>query len=207
MNALVKALVDLNEKQVLSEAKAMRERGVPVREILHDLQEGMRFVGEQFECQNYYLPELILSAKIFKQAIQIFEDALVRAPVEAEHGIFIIGTVAGDIHDIGKNIVATILGCQGFKVVDLGVNVPADKFIEAINEYKPRSVGLSCLLTTAFDSMKATVEAIEKAGLRKGLSILIGGAPVTQATRDYVGADAFCLNAYEAVETARRMKV
>jgi dimethylamine corrinoid protein len=205
MKVLIKALADLNERQVLSEVKIMKQRGVAVRNIIRDLQEGMCLVGEQFEAKNYYLPELIMPADIFKQAVEFLSDAFTEVPEESKYGTFVIGTVSGDIHDISKNIVAALLGCNGFKVIDLGVNVPTSQFLETIRKQNPRFVGLSCLLTTAFESMKATIKEIERAGLRKRLSILIGGAPVTKATCNYLGADAFCLNAHEGVDTARRM--
>jgi methanogenic corrinoid protein MtbC1 len=205
MKSAVKALLDLKEAEVLAEVQAMRDGGVPGLEIVQDLQEGMRVVGEQYEAGDYFLSELIMSAEIFKRAMDILGDSLSVIAEGEARGTFVIGTVAGDIHDIGKNLVATILGCHGFEVIDLGVDVAAGDFVRAAREHRPELVGLSCLLTTAFDSMRTTIRAIEEAGLRQGLGILIGGGPVTQATCDYVGADGFCLNANEAVAMAERM--
>ena len=205
MSALVDAMVDLNQEKVFSEIEAMRERGADPLGIVRELQEGMRIIGERFEAQEYYLSELIMSANIFKKAIGDLEDLLGAEPDLNEQGTFVIGTVAGDIHDIGKNIVATVLSCHGFKVVDLGEDVGAERFVEAVRQHKPQILGLSCLLTTGFDSMKSTVEALEAAKLRDGLAVLIGGAPCTEQTRAYVGADAVCLNAHVAVETAKRV--
>ncbi|MBW2617610.1 MAG: cobalamin-dependent protein [Deltaproteobacteria bacterium] len=205
MSELVKALVDLKQDQVMAQVAAMKRQGLGALEIVGQLQEGMRLIGQRFEAKEYYLSELIMSAELFKQAIGLLDEELNQAGTSASHGSFLIGTAAGDIHDIGKNIVATVLGCNGFSIIDLGVDVRPEAFVEAVKEYKPSLIGLSCLLTTAFDSMKKTIEAIEAAGLREGRPILIGGAPCNETTRTYVGADSVCLNAHEAVETAKRL--
>ena len=205
MKSLADALELLDEKEVLKQVEALKQESVPALDIIRDLQEGMRSVGKRFESGEYFLSELIMSAEIFKSAIGLLKDALLENAVEPEHGSLVLGTVAGDIHDVGKNIVGAILGCNGFDVVDLGVNVPPDRFVQSIREHRPKIVGLSCLLTTAFDGMLKTVKAIEEAGLRDEIRIVIGGAPVTQATCDYVGADAFCVNANTAVQTAKTL--
>ena len=201
---LVEALGNLREREVLAEIKELKERNVPLLEIVQLLQEGMSTVGSRFEASEYYLSELILSSKIFKQAIDLlggsFEDQSL-----SKYGTFVIGTVFGDIHDIGKNIVTNILRCNGFKVIDLGANVPIKKFVAAIEEYKPHILGISCLLTTGFENMKATVKAIEDAGLRSDLKVLIGGGPVNQTVCSYVGADGFSTNAQEAVELSKEI--
>ena len=145
-----------------------------------------------------------MSANIFKESLNLLETELSQSISRSKYGTLLIGTVKGDLHDIGKNIVATVLSCHGFDVMDLGVDVPSGEFVKAMKENEIRIVGLSCLLTTAFDSMKKIVDEIEKADLRNNLSIIIGGAPVTQAVCNYVKADAFCTNANEAVETAKR---
>ena len=205
MKSLVNALDLLNENEVIKLVEDLKQKGVPPLDIIRELQEGMRSVGKRFESGEYFLSELIMSAEIFKNATAVLDDVLFENAVEPEHGSFVLGTVAGDIHDIGKNIVGAILGCNGFDVVDLGVNAPPDRFVQGIREHRPKVVGLSCLLTTAFDGMRNTVKAIEQAGLRDEIRIVIGGAPVTQATCDYVGADAFCVNANTAVETAKTL--
>jgi dimethylamine corrinoid protein len=205
MNKLVKAMKNLEEEKVVGEVQSRLQDNEDPIKILEDLQDGMRLVGDEYENGSYYLSELIMSATVFQKAAELLSDKLAASSSQAEHGTFVIGTVKDDIHDIGKNIVATLLACRGFNVVDLGVDVPAEAFIEAIKEHKPGVVGLSCLLTTAFDSMKNIVKAIEKAGLRSNLSILIGGATIDSNTSKYVGADAFCLNANQAVITAQKM--
>jgi methanogenic corrinoid protein MtbC1 len=201
---LVEALGNLREGDVLAEIKELKEGNAPLLEIIQLLQEGMSIVGSRFEAGEYYLSELILSSKIFKEAMDLlgerFEDQSL-----CKYGTFVIGTVFGDIHDIGKNIVTNILRCNGFKVIDLGVNVPTKRFVAAIEEHKPDILGISCLLTTGFENMKATVEAIEDAGLRSDLKILIGGGPVNQTTCSYVGADGFSKNAQEAVELSKKI--
>lgn len=189
----------------MAEIMAMKEAGTAPLVILAELQEGMRQVGERFEAEEYYLSELIMSAMIFKEAMDDLEHLLGPESTATERGIFVIGTVKGDIHHIGKNIVSTLLGCHGFKVVDLGENVTAERFAEAVREHNPLFVGLSCLLTTAFEAMKSTIETLESEGLRDGLAVLIGGAPCTEETRAYVGADAVCSSAQCAVDTAKAM--
>ena len=201
---LVEALSDLREGEVRAEIKELKERNVPSLEVIQLLQEGMNVVGSRFEAGEYYLSELILSSKIFKQAIDLLGER-VEDPSLSKYGTVVIGTVFGDIHDIGKNIVTNLLRCNGFRVVDLGVNVPVKRFVEAIEEHKPDILGISCLLTTGFENMKATVKAIEDAELRSDLKVLIGGGPVDQTTCRYVGADGFSTNAQEAVELGRKI--
>ena len=201
---LINAMADLDEAVVLKEVKALKDQGVPPLEIIHMLQAGMNIVGKRFETKEYYLSELIMSAEVFKEASTILGDDL-DAGSGNNQGTFVLGTIYGDIHDIGKNIVMTVLSCNGFKVVDLGVDVPTAKFIEAIKEHKPQVVGISCLLTTAFDGMKECIAAIEAHGLRKDLKILIGGGPCDQTTADYVGADAYCKSAQDSVEYTKHL--
>lgn len=205
MNKLVETMKNLEEDKVVGEVQSRLQGNEDPIKILEDLQNGMRLVGDEYEKGNYYLSELIMSATVFQKAAELLNEKLSASCSQPEYGTFVIGTVKDDIHDIGKNIVATLLACRGFNVVDLGVDVPAEAFIEAIKKNKPAVVGLSCLLTTAFDSMKNIINAIEKAGLRSGRSILIGGATIDSNTSKYVGADAFCLNANQAVITAQKM--
>ena len=175
MSKLATMMKELDETQLLSEVKRLKEENASALDILQDLQEGMGLVGNEYEAGNYYLSELMMSGTIFEQAVDIIKENLEQSTDEPEHGTFVIGTVKDDIHDIGKNIASTLLACRGFNVVDLGVDVPIDKFINAIRQHEPSVLGLSCLLTTCFDSMKATIDAIEKEGLKAGLPIIIGG--------------------------------
>jgi dimethylamine corrinoid protein len=205
MSKLAKMMKELEEAQLLSEVNKMKDEGAAGLDILQDLQEGMRLVGEKFEAGEYFLSELIMSGVVFEKAVDIIKESLEQSTDESEHGTFVIGTVKDDIHDIGKNIAATLLACRGFNVVDLGVDVPIEKFLDSIREFKPRVLGLSCLLTTCFESMKATIDAIEKEGLKSGLPVIIGGATINKSICEYVGADEFCLNANDGVQTAQNL--
>lgn len=196
-------LGELLEDEVLAEVASQKDQGVPVLEIIKELQEGMQIVGQRFEAKDYFLSELIMSAEIFNAAIDALGD--MSGVEQTNLGTFVMGTIFGDIHDIGKNIVTTVLKCNGFNVIDLGVDVSTEKYIEAIKAHKPKIVGFSCLLTTAFDSIKTAITAIEEAGLRDSVKILIGGGPVDQSVCDYVKADAVCKSAQEAIEVSKKM--
>jgi len=200
---LVDALSSLQEEEVLAEVTALKERNVPIFDIIQLLQEGISLVGKRFEAGEYFLSELIMSSSIFNQVMKSLNKSFDQGL--PQHRTFVIGTILGDVHDIGKNIVANLLRCNSFRVIDLGVNVPIQTFVKAIRDQKPDLLGISCLLTTGFDPMRFAIKAIEDAGLRKDLKILIGGGPVTQATSNYVGADGFGTNAQQAVELSQRM--
>ncbi|TGE37479.1 cobalamin-binding protein [Desulfosporosinus fructosivorans] len=199
-----KALAELDEDSVLDGVKGLFEQGVPIFDILAALQKGMEEVGKKFEAKEYFLSELIMSADVFKEATGLLGDAF-KTNASETLGTVVMGTVKEDIHDIGKDIVVTILKCNGFNVIDLGVDVPYEKFVEAIKEHNPKIIGLSCLLTSAFENMKETILAIEGAGLREGRTILIGGGPTDQKVLEYVNADMVCMNAQEAVETCKKI--
>lgn len=198
-----KALAELEEDLLLDGVKNLYEQGVPVFDILAALQKGMEEVGKKFEAKEYFLSELIMSADVFKEATGLLGDAFANNASETL-GTVVMGTVKEDIHDIGKDIVVTILKCNGFNVIDLGVDVPYEKFVEAIKEHNPQIIGLSCLLTSAFDNMKETILTIEGAGLREGRKIFIGGGPTDERVKDYVRADGVCKNAQEAVEAFKK---
>ena len=200
---LVEAMADLDEDVVLAEVKSMVEQNTPSLEIIAYLQEGMGIVGKRFEEKEYFLSELIMSAEIFNEASQLL-GGIDSGGSTSTHGTFVMGTIYDDIHDIGKNIVTTVMASNGFRVVDLGVDVPTARYIEAVREYKPKVIGISCLLTTAFDNIKECISTIEKEGLRKDLKVLIGGGPVDEATCKYVGADHVCKNAQETVEYSKK---
>ncbi|MGD0230386.1 MAG: cobalamin-dependent protein [Syntrophorhabdales bacterium] len=200
---LIEAMADLDEDAVVEQVKALRNLNVPGLDIIGYLQEGMSIVGKKYETKEYFLSELIMSAEIFKGISAMLKDDFEQAG-PPKYGTFVIGTIYGDVHDIGKDIVTTVVGCNGFKVIDLGVDVPTAKYIEAIKEHRPQIVGMSCLLTTAFDNIKEAIKSIGDAGLRNNLTILIGGGPVDEATRRYVDADAVCKNPQEAVELSKK---
>ncbi|WP_411682012.1 B12-binding domain-containing protein [Clostridium thailandense] len=199
---LIEAMADLDEDVVLEEVKALKEQGVSPLEIIESLQEGMGIVGKRFEEKEYFLSELIMSAEVFNEASQLLGG--VGQAGEAKNGVFVLGTIYDDIHDIGKNIVTTVMRSNGFEVIDLGVDVPTAKFIEAIKKHKPKVVGISCLLTTCFDNVKECIQAIEEEGLRNDVKVLIGGGPVDEATGKYVNADVIAKNAQNTVDYCKQ---
>jgi 5-methyltetrahydrofolate--homocysteine methyltransferase len=200
---LIKAIADLEENEALRLTKEKLERGEEPRLILDDSRSGMEIVGKRFSEGTYFLPELIFSAEIFKEITEIVKPRLKKDASPKRLGKIIIGTVAGDIHDIGKDIVVFMLDVSGFEVFDLGVDVPPMKFVEKIRETNAPVVGLSGFLTLAFDSMKETVEAIKAAGLRDNVKIMIGGGQIDDEIRKYTGADAYGKDAMAGVSLAK----
>ncbi len=171
---------------------------------MSDLQEGLIEIGNRFEKEEYFVPELIYASEIMKRNLEFLKPHLLREPPEKKHKV-IMGTVYGDVHDIGKDIVVALLDGTGFDVIDLGVNVEPDAFVEAIRETGSKLVGMSVLLTMSFEALSNTIEAIGNAGYRKDVSIMIGGAPITDFVRDRVGADFYGKDAFEGVRFARRI--
>jgi corrinoid protein of di/trimethylamine methyltransferase len=161
-------------------------------------------VGRLFEAGEYFVPEMLVSARAMQGAMGILQP-LIAATGAKPIGTFVMGTVKGDIHDIGKNLVNVMLEGAGFKVVDLGVNVPPEKFVEAIKEHQPQAVGMSAFLTTTMPMFKTNIKVITEAGLRDQVKILVGGAPVTQEYCDIVGADGFATDASSAVRLTKRL--
>jgi dimethylamine corrinoid protein len=203
-SALAQAVGDLDEATAVRLVEEKLAAGDTPLSLLEELQAGMSVVGERFECGDYFLSELIYAADIFKKAGSPLQEGL-KSAVQTTHGTLVLGTVKNDIHDFGKDIVATVMSSNGFKVVDLGVNVEHQAFVDAIKEHKPELVGMSCLLTTVFDDMKDAINTIKVAGLRDQVKILIGGGPVDQACADYVGADYYCKSAQDGVIAAKKI--
>jgi len=201
---LAQALGDLEEDKAILLVTDKLAKGEPALSILEELQAGMNIVGERFENEEYYLSELIYAADIFKKAGAPLQEELKRS-VQTSHGTLVLGTVKNDIHEFGKDIVATVMSSNGIKVIDLGVNVEHQAFVDAVKESGATLVGMSCLLTTVFDDMRDTITAIKDAGLRDQVTILIGGGPVDQATADYVGADVYCKTAQDGVIAAKKV--
>jgi len=174
----------------------------PVR-LVHDyMMPAMAEVGRRFECGEYYVPELLLSARAMKAALAILRPLLATAGVPPA-GRVIIGTVQGDLHDIGKNLVAAVLEGGGFEVTDLGTDVPPEAFLDGVRERRADIVALSALLTTTMPAMQATIAALERAGLRGQVKVLVGGAPLTKRFCDEIGADGYSDNAPGAARVAR----
>jgi dimethylamine corrinoid protein len=200
---LAQALGDLEEATVVRMVEEKFAAGEPPLSILQELQAGMNIVGERFEADEYFLSELIYAADIFKQAGVPLQEGL-KGQSQERLGTMVLGTVKNDIHDFGKDIVATVMSSNGIEIINLGVNVEHQAFVDAIREHKPELVGLSCLLTTAFEDMKEAIATIEAAGLRDQVKILVGGGPVDQACADYVGADVYCRTAQDGVIAGKK---
>lgn len=177
--------------------------GAQPSEVLESMSVAMDEVGAKFQKNEIYVPEMLVAAKTMQRGVGILKP-LLGGDAIGKYGKFVIGTVAGDLHDIGKNLVAMMIEAAGFEVIDLGVDVPAAKFVEALQANPDcKVVGLSALLTTTMDAMKDTVKAIKDAGLN--VKIMVGGAPITQAFADEIGADAFTTDAASAAETAKSL--
>jgi corrinoid protein of di/trimethylamine methyltransferase len=202
---LYEAILTGNAKQAEEVTKAALEEGANPSDLLSKYMiPAMDEVGSRFECNEYFVPELLIAARAMKTALELLTPRLAAAGAKAA-GRVVIGTVQGDLHDIGKNLVASMLEGGGFKVVDLGVDVPAQKFVEAIQEEDGSILALSALLTTTMTQMKAVIEALEAAGIREKTKIMIGGAPITQQYCDEIGADGYSDNASGAVGMARKL--
>jgi methanogenic corrinoid protein MtbC1 len=201
---LAKAIADLQENEALRLTKERLDGGEDPQAILDESRKGMETVGKRFSDGEYFLPELIFSGEIFKQVAEIVKPKL-KEEVKAEVlGKCIIGTVAGDIHDIGKDIVVFMLDVSGFEVYDLGIDVPPQAFVDKIKETNAPIVGLSGFLTLAFDSMKETIDAIKAAGLRDKVKIMIGGGQIDEQIMKYTGADAYGRDAMAGVKLAKQ---
>lgn len=203
---LVDAIANVRDQEALQLARQMLDAGVDPRIILEAGREAMAIVGERHERKEYYLPELVVAGEILKEIAEMVKPKLRgEATVQAKpRGKVVIGTVEGDIHDIGKDIVAFMLEVNNYQVFNLGVDVPPSKFVEKIREVNPEIVGMSGFLTLAFDQMRLTVEAIKEAGLRDKVKIMIGGAPMDEDAAKYIGADAYGEDAAAAVKLANQ---
>jgi 5-methyltetrahydrofolate--homocysteine methyltransferase len=197
--AVIKGHVDVMED--LTEDAL--DEGVSAQEILNDgLMVGMNHVGKEFKAGNMFVPEVLRSAKAMKESMVLLEPMLAAGEAQAT-GKVLLGTVKGDLHDIGKNLVGMMCEGAGFEVKDLGTDVEPDEFLDAIKEFEPDIVGMSALLTTTMRAMGDTVKAIEEAGLRDRVKVMVGGAPVTQRFADDIGADGYAANAASASDLAK----
>jgi 5-methyltetrahydrofolate--homocysteine methyltransferase len=199
----INLLADLKDKQVLELVKQRLDEGGDPLEILEESRKGMEIVGQRFANDEYFLPELVFSGDLLKRITELVKPHLTQAAETRRIGKIVLGTVSGDIHDIGLNIVDFMLDVNGFEVFNLGVDVPIDTFVNKVKETGAPILGLSGFLTPAFDAMKETVEAIEAAGMREKVKIMIGGGQLDDKIRKYAGADAYGKNAMEAVALAK----
>jgi methanogenic corrinoid protein MtbC1 len=201
---LVQAIADMEDERALELTREMLDQGVDPLAILDDCKTAMEIVGQRFEKGEYFLPELILAGEMLKEISAEVKPRLQGSASANTGAKVLVGTVKGDIHDIGKDIVVFMLDVNGFQVKDLGVDVPVQTFIDEIRSFQPDIVALSGFLTLAFDSMKETVEAIEAAGLRDNLKIMVGGGTVDEQVGKYSRADAFGKDAIAAVALAKQ---
>jgi corrinoid protein of di/trimethylamine methyltransferase len=184
--------------------QAIAEQAEPMALITGYMIPAMDEVGRRFECEDYFVPELLLSARAMKAALEPLKPLLAAGNVQPL-GRVAIGTVKGDLHDIGKNLVASMLEGAGFDVLDLGADVAPARFVEAVREHGPQLVCLSALLTVTMPSMRSTIDALRAAGVRDQVKVLVGGAPVTEQFASEIGADGYSENATGAVALARRL--
>lgn len=203
---LVEAIVEMREQETLETVKDLLSDNQDPLKILDASSLAMEKIGTRFEEGEYFLPELIMAGELLRQISEIIKPKLVGSQVQASEklGKILLGTVQGDIHNVGKDIVAFMLEINGFDVRDLGTDVPPARFVEAIIDYQPQVLGMSGLLTLAYESMKQTVQAVGDAGLRENVKIMIGGGQTSDKIREHVGADAYGNNAMAAVRIVKK---
>ena len=202
---LFDSFVDLREDEVLKIVKEKIEAGEDAFSIAETCKNALIKIGDLFSKKDYFLSELVMSGEIFREVMEILEPMLVGNGNEGKKiGKIVIGTVKGDIHDLGKNIMIGTLKGNGFEVHDLGVDVPPEKFVEKVKEVEPDILGLSCVISVGWDSLKETVEAIKKAGLRDKVKIILGGGGVDEEVVKFSGADAGVRDAIEGIEQCKR---
>jgi 5-methyltetrahydrofolate--homocysteine methyltransferase len=201
---LVQLIADMEEEQAVALIKQMLDQGADPAAVLDDCRAAMSVVGQRFEAGEYFIPELILAGEILKSISAEVKPRIQHSPDAPQGARVLLGTVKGDIHDIGKDIVNFMLDVNGFQVTDLGVDVPIEKFVEQIKELHPPVVALSGFLTLAYTSMKETVDAIEAAGLRDKVKIMVGGAPVDAEFAKRIGADGYGSNAPAGADLAKK---
>jgi 5-methyltetrahydrofolate--homocysteine methyltransferase len=199
---LTDAIVGMDEDGAMALVTTMLDAGADPGEVLEEAKAAMTALGEKFACEEVFIPELIMGGEIMKRIAEELKPRIKGDAVANDRGTIVLGTVAGDIHDIGKDVVVLMLDVNGYDVHDLGIDVPIEKFVAAINELHPQVVGLSGLLTLAFASMKATIEGIAEAGLRDQVKIMIGGSPVDEQVCTYTGADGWGRDAAAALRLA-----
>lgn len=205
LSRLYDAVVNGDAKTAVAVTQeALAENVDPMELVTRYMIPAMDEVGRRFEAEEYFVPELLLSARAMKSAMELIRPLLAARGAKPV-GRVVIGTVKGDLHDIGKNLVASMLEGGGFQVIDLGADVPPEKFVEAVQEHNAEIVALSALLTVTMPAMKTTIEALKAAGLRDRVKVMVGGAPLTQKYADEIGADGYGENASVAVSLARRL--
>lgn len=199
-----RCIVTLNGGELETLISKCLEHGLSALEILDAMARGMEEVGRKYESQEYFLSELIFSGEIFKRGMKLLEPYLKGGSVGGTKGVVVVGTVMNDLHDIGKNIFITLLLAAGFKVIDLGVDVPPEKFVEAVRENNASIVGISALLTSTAPGIRDVVKLLEKEGLREKVKVIVGGAALTHEMAKELGADAYAETAVKGVEICKK---
>ncbi|NIV27955.1 MAG: cobalamin-binding protein [Anaerolineae bacterium] len=205
LQKIASSLYNGDQEEVAALVQQALDQGIDPQEVLRGgLISGMDEVGRDFKAGELFVPEVLIAARAMKAGMDILRPLLAESDVPSA-GKCLIGTVQGDLHDIGKNLVRMMLEGAGFETIDLGVDIQPDAFVAAVREHQPQIVGMSALLTTTMVQMKTTIEALEEAGLRDSVKIMVGGAPVTAAFAEEIGADAYAPDAATAVDRARSL--
>lgn len=205
MSQLARAIEEGHREKAVALAKEALDDGIDASEIIsRGLQAGMSVVGDKYSSGEYFLPDMLMAARAMKTALEEIKPALGKTGVPTI-GRVVIGTVAGDMHDVGKNVVATFLGGSGFEVHDLGLNVADQAFVDEVRAKKADILGLSALLTTTMPLMGRIIQLLDEAGLRSKVKVIVGGAPVTQDYADYIGADAYAHDGGKAIRVCRQL--
>jgi corrinoid protein of di/trimethylamine methyltransferase len=202
LNLVSKCVVDLDIEGIKKAVTKAIEAGIHTHDIIKSMSEGMEVVGKKFEDKEYFLPELVMAGETMKAGMALLEP-LIEAEKQTTYGVVVIGTVKGDLHDIGKNIVINMLRASGFTVHDLGVDVSAKDFVDKVKETKADIVGMSALLLSTMPYMKVVIDALKEAGLRSKVKVIIGGRPVTAEFAHEIGADAYVKEAVEAPKVVK----
>ena len=205
LSLLAQAIDQGDREKTVALTQAAFDAGANPQDIVSKgLQAGMAAVGEKFSSGEYFLPDMLMAARAMKAALEVLQPALEKTGIPTI-GRVVIGTVEGDMHDIGKNVVATFLSGNGFEVFDLGLNVSVQKFIDEVKEKKPDILGMSALLTTTMPVMGKVIKSLEEAGLRSSLKVIVGGAPVTQDYANYIGADGYAHDGGRAAPMCKQL--
>ncbi len=205
MEKISKAIVEFDIDNIKTLIKNALDAGIPALDIVtKGMAKGMEIVGKKYEEKEYFLAELIMAGEVMKTGMEVLEPHLKATPV-SKKGVVVIGTVKGDLHDIGKNIVVTLLRSSGFEVHDLGVDVDAQKFVEKVRETNADILALSALLTTTMVEMENVIKALKEAGIRDKVKVIIGGAPITEEFASKIGADGFAVDAVQGLQKCKEM--
>lgn len=206
LKRLKEAVMNYDVEAAVEASKEVLKTGFdPLKAIEEGLGEGLKIVGEKFEAGELFLPMLMIAAQAMKESLAVLEPALAKGVSRKVLGKVVIGTVEGDIHDIGKSIVAAMLIANGFEVHDIGCDAPTSKFIEKVKEVNPNIIGMSALLTTTMPKMTEVIDALKKEGLRGKVKVIVGGAPVSAAWAEQIGADSYGEDAMAAVDVAKKL--